>query len=81
MSTITTLGNSEMTPESSYNYLTTTFLLLLGIITYGLVIKQMRHLIQMTQTYQNTKNEKVDDLEAWLISRESKSNFQHISKM
>lgn len=39
LSTITTLGNSEMTPESSTNYLTTTFLLLLGIITYGLVIK------------------------------------------
>lgn len=35
----------------------------------------------MTQTYQNTKSEKVDDLEAWLICRESKSNFQHISKM
>lgn len=81
VSTITTLGAGGISQKTWKDQLCTIFLLLLGIIAYGLVISQMRNLIRMAHTSQNYKSEKVDDLEAWLISRESKSNFHYISQM
>ena len=69
--TTTTVGYGNLVEQWEHQVFTM-FLEMVGIIFYGWSFQQMMKLLSMAKTYEEQREEQIDNLDTWLIRRERK---------